>query len=68
MRTGRWSCGAAAGVAVCGAAVSATRGANGDALIKPPGDYLEKVRGADGNVSGLRPSDQPSDKKFFGLF
>lgn len=46
----------------------ATRGANGDALIKPPGDYLEKVRGADGNVSGLRPGDQPGDKKFFGLF
>jgi len=42
--------------------------ANTDALIKPPGDYLEKVRGADGNVSGLRPADEAKDKKFFGLF
>jgi hypothetical protein len=47
---------------------AATRAANGDALIKPPGDYLEKVRGSDGNVSGLRDSDMPKDKKVFGIF
>jgi hypothetical protein len=45
-----------------------TRAANGDYLIKPPESYLEKVRGPDGDASGLRDSDQPKDKKFFGLF
>lgn len=51
-----------------GADPAATRAANSDYLIKPPSDYLEKARGADGNVSGLRSSDVPNDKKFFGLF
>jgi hypothetical protein len=45
-----------------------TRAANGDYLIKPPESYLEKVRGPDGVASGLRDSDIPKDKKFFGLF
>jgi hypothetical protein len=45
-----------------------TRAANGDYLVKPPESYLEKVRGPDGVVSGLRDSDMPKDKKFFGLF
>jgi hypothetical protein len=45
-----------------------TRAANSDYLVKPPADYLEKARGADGAVSGLRDSDEPKDKKFFGLF
>lgn len=51
-----------------GADPAATRSANSDALVKPPGDYLEKVKGADGNVSGLRDSDLSKDKKLFGLF
>lgn len=46
----------------------ATRAANSDYLIKPPADYMEKAKGADGTVSGLRDVDQPKDKKFFGLF
>ncbi|MCI4680578.1 hypothetical protein K9U39_02395 [Rhodoblastus acidophilus] len=45
-----------------------TRPSNPPDLIQPPQDYLEKVRGADGNVSGLRPGDEAKDKKFFGLF
>lgn len=51
-----------------GAEPAATRGANSDALVKPPSDYLEKVRGSDGNVSGLRDSDMAKDKKIFGIF
>lgn len=45
-----------------------TRAANSDYLVKPPESYLEKVRGPDGVASGLRDSDLPKDKKFFGLF
>jgi hypothetical protein len=44
------------------------RSGNSEALVKPPGDYLEKVKGADGNVSGLQDIDVPKDKKLFGLF
>jgi hypothetical protein len=47
---------------------AATRGANSDYLIKPPGEYLEKVKGADGTASGLRDVDVGKDKKLFGLF
>lgn len=46
----------------------ATRTVDSVDLTKPPGNYLDKVRGADGNVSGLRDSDTAKDKKFFGLF
>lgn len=44
------------------------RGLDASALEKPPGNYLDKVRGEDGNVSGLRDADTAKDKKFFGLF
>jgi hypothetical protein len=44
------------------------RPANSEALVKPPGDYLVKVQGTDGKVSGLRDIDVPKDKKLFGLF
>ncbi|MGO8737773.1 hypothetical protein [Rhodoblastus sp.] len=47
---------------------SGVRPSNPADLVQPPGGYLEKVRGADGNVSGLRPGDIGKDKKFFGLF
>jgi hypothetical protein len=39
-----------------------------EALTKPPAEYLQKVPGADGQVSGLKDSDVSKDKKFFGLF
>jgi hypothetical protein len=38
------------------------------ALINPPPDYLQKMRGADGNVSGLQDGDIGKEKKWFGLF
>jgi hypothetical protein len=41
---------------------------NDEALTKPPGQYLQKVTGEDGQVSGLRDSDTPKEKKFLGLF
>jgi hypothetical protein len=44
------------------------RPSNPKDLVEPPDNYLEKVRGADGNVSGLRSGDISKDKKFFGLF
>lgn len=47
---------------------TSTRPASSEALVKPPGDYLEKVKGSDGNVSGLRDSDTAKDKKMFGIF
>jgi hypothetical protein len=56
------------GPAQAGGDPAPTRPANTDALVRPPGDYLEKVRGADGNVSGLRDNDIAKDKKLFGLF
>jgi hypothetical protein len=37
-------------------------------LTKPPGEYLQKVPGQDGQVSGLRDGDTSKEKKFFGLF
>jgi hypothetical protein len=46
-----------------------TRSAERDeALTKPPGEYLQKVPGQDGQVSGLRDGDTSKEKKFFGLF
>ncbi len=36
-------------------------------LVRPPADYLQKVRGADGKATGLRPEDNPK-KRFFGIF
>lgn len=39
-----------------------------ESLTKPPAEYLEKARGADGKATGLRDSDTPKEKKFFGLF
>ena len=39
-----------------------------EALTKPSADYLAKVPGADGQATGLRDSDTPKEKKFFGLF
>ncbi len=39
-----------------------------EALTKPPAEYTEKVRGADGQVSGLKEGDMAKDKKFFGMF
>jgi hypothetical protein len=47
---------------------SGARHSNPHDLVQPPEGYLEKVRGADGNVSGLRSGDISKDKKFFGLF
>jgi hypothetical protein len=44
------------------------RNPENEALTKPPTEYTEKVRGADGQVSGLKDGDQANDKKFFGLF
>ena len=38
------------------------------ALTRPPTDYTQKVKGADGKVEGLRDSDFAKSKKFFGLF
>jgi hypothetical protein len=38
------------------------------ALINPPPEYLQKMRGPDGQVSGVREGDIPKEKKFFGLF
>ena len=45
-----------------------TRPADNEALTKPPTEYFEKVRGADGQVSGLKDGDMSKDKKLFGLF
>jgi hypothetical protein len=45
-----------------------TRSAGDEALTKPPGEYLQKVPGQDGQVSGLREGDTSKEKKFFGLF
>ncbi|WP_298427552.1 hypothetical protein [Rhodoblastus sp.] len=56
------------GPAQAGSDPAPTRPANTNALVRPPGDYLEKVRGPDGNVSGLRDGDIPKDKKLFGMF
>jgi hypothetical protein len=39
-----------------------------EALTKPPSEYLSKVPGEDGQVSGLRDGDTAKEKKFFGLF
>lgn len=50
------------------AAETGVRPSNPKELVEPPDNYLEKVRGADGNVSGLRSGDISKDKKFFGLF
>ncbi len=50
------------------AGAAGVRPSNPEDLIQPPGNYLEKVRGADGNVSGLQSGDISKDKKFFGLF
>ncbi len=50
------------------AGTAGTRPSNPADLVQPPEGYLEKVRGADGNVSGLRSGDVSKDKKFFGLF
>jgi hypothetical protein len=44
------------------------RPSNPEVLVEPPSGYLDKVRGSDGNVSGLRSGDISKDKKFFGLF
>jgi hypothetical protein len=44
------------------------RPAQNELLTKPPADYLEKVRGADGKITGLKEGDIPKEKKFFGLF
>jgi hypothetical protein len=44
------------------------RNPENEALTRPPSEYLEKVPGADGQVSGLKDSDVAKDKKFFGLF
>jgi hypothetical protein len=44
------------------------RAGDDEALTKPPGQYLQKVTGEDGQVSGLRDSDTAKEKKFFGLF
>ncbi len=38
------------------------------ALVNPPPEYLEKMRGADGQVSGVKEGDIPKEKKFFGMF
>jgi hypothetical protein len=45
-----------------------TRSGGDEALTKPPGEYLQKVPGQDGQVSGLREGDMSKEKKFFGLF
>jgi hypothetical protein len=45
-----------------------TRSGGDEALTKPPGEYLQKVPGQDGQVSGLREGDVSKEKKFFGLF
>lgn len=37
-------------------------------LTRPPAEYLEKARGADGKATGLRDGDVPAEKKFFGIF
>ncbi|MGO9389140.1 hypothetical protein [Rhodoblastus sp.] len=39
-----------------------------EALTKPPAEYTEKVRGADGQVSGLKESDVAKEKKFLNFF
>jgi hypothetical protein len=39
-----------------------------ETLVKPPSEYLTKVPGEDGQVSGLRDGDTSKEKKFFGLF
>ncbi|WP_294539952.1 hypothetical protein [uncultured Rhodoblastus sp.] len=44
------------------------RNPENEALTKPPAEYLQKVPGADGQVSGLKDGDFSKDKKFFGLF
>ena len=44
------------------------RNPENEALTKPPAEYTEKVRGADGQISGLKDGDYANDKKFFGLF
>ncbi len=50
------------------ASETGVRPSNPKDLLEPPDNYLEKVRGADGNVSGLKSGDISKDKKFFGLF
>ncbi len=45
-----------------------TRSGGDEALTKPPGEYLQKVPGQDGQISGLREGDTTKEKKFFGLF
>jgi hypothetical protein len=45
-----------------------TRSGADEALTKPPGEYLQKVPGQDGQISGLRDGDTSKEKKFFGLF
>jgi hypothetical protein len=44
------------------------RNPENEALTKPPAEYTEKVRGADGQISGLKDGDFANDKRFFGLF
>jgi hypothetical protein len=36
-----------------------------EALTRPPGDYLSKVPGPDGQATGLREGDTAKEKKFF---
>jgi hypothetical protein len=36
-------------------------------LVNPPPEYLQKMRGADGKVSGIKEGDVPKGKSFFGL-
>jgi hypothetical protein len=50
------------------AGTAGVRPSNPADLLQPPDGYLEKARGADGNVSGLHSGDIDKDKKFFGLF
>jgi len=46
----------------------AVQPAENEVLTQPPSAYLDKVRGQDGQVSGLKPGDEKKDKWFFGLF
>jgi hypothetical protein len=44
------------------------RAAEQEALTRPPADYAEKVKGADGKVEGLREGDVAKEKKFLNFF
>ncbi len=41
---------------------------NAEALTRPPAEYLEKVPGPDGHISGLKEGDIAKEKKFLGFF